>query len=862
MSYRQTPGSNVIFVAKSTDAGKTFPQVAATFPATSQVLARREGNIVVDPYNGNIYTSFRPQEANGHTRAELWFLKSTDGGATWSMTQAYQGPAGTDIGNVFPVLAVDHGGNIHLAFSQCDFNSTTQNSSNCSVYLMSSGDQGSTWLPPVKVNNGIETSYAIMPWIAAGSPGVVDITWYGANITNSTQAADWHLYFSQVTNAMSASPVLSQVQAIPQVVHNEDICLKGGACGGNRDLAEYYQITLDRDGNANIAFTDDVTNNTSGFGHTWFTKQTGGSSAFTPTAPPAAASFGPNVNVAANGGGGGEPNSKVDSHNCIFSAAPGNPDFWKSVNNGTSFLAPVNPVADETGVTGGDEDILTLPRASGARPDILYFADLGISSVHIRKSTDGGATWFAPGTNGTAGEVSISSDRQWLAYDRFPSANDTTLYEMDHELVSEDIRFSASTNDGAWASTSGITNPELLLPPDSTIPNTNPGPAFTFLDPSDNTHKVAGVFTASTVRTNRAQPPFGKLPNVWEAIGAAPATAGAPPGPFTDIPIFKGVQDSPTTPPPPVGSTTFGNNTANDFPTAAIDGAGNIYVAWAMNDARINHFNVWYASSHDHGKSFYGPFQVSSGPGHAVMPWMAAGDAGRLEIVFYQTNGTQDPNTSTTDRWKVMFAQSLNAADREPVFTITQASDHFNHTGAICNLGLLCASGTRNLLDFFQVAIGPDGLANIVYTDDSSGSRHPEFARQTTGPLALTNPVVRTCLPLPDLIASNLTATNNQARQGQKIPLTATIKNQGEATAGASKTGFYLDGKLLGQVTTPQLNVGESFTATFNWNTSNVKKGNHNIQATADSTQVVNESIENNNTSNTITIFIQGNRTK
>src|SRR6266513_3965042 len=83
MSYRQTPGSNVIFVAKSTDAGKTFPQVVATFPANSNVLARREGNLVVDPYSGNIYTSFRPQEANGHTRAELWFLKSTDGGLNW-----------------------------------------------------------------------------------------------------------------------------------------------------------------------------------------------------------------------------------------------------------------------------------------------------------------------------------------------------------------------------------------------------------------------------------------------------------------------------------------------------------------------------------------------------------------------------------------------------------------------------------------------------------------------------------------------------------------------------------------------------------------------------------------------------------
>jgi hypothetical protein len=656
-------------------------------------------------------------------------------------------------------------------------------------------------------------------------------------------------------------------------IHDQDICFNGSGCtdvprqgGGNRDLLEYYTITVDPDGNANIAYPDSLTPDCPAdacINNAWFVKQSSGASAFAPPAAPTAATFGTNVNVAANGGGGAEPNSKVDSHNCIFSAAPGNPDFWRSTNLGASFLAPVNPVADETGLIGGDEDVLPVPQVSGARPDSLYFADLGISSVHIRKSTDGGATWFAPGTGGVAGEVSVSSDRQWLAYDRVPTATDTTVYEMDHELATEVIRFSASTNDGAWTSTIGITNSELFLPPDSTIPNTNPGPAFTFVDPTDNSHKIAGVFTASTIRTNRANPPFGKMPNVWDAIGAAPVSAFAAPGPFTNYPVFKGVQDSPTTPAPPAGATTYGNNAANDFPTTVVDRAGNIYVAWSMNDARINHFNIWYAVSRDHGKTFYGPFQVSSGPGHAVMPWIAAGDAGRLDIVFYQTNGTQDPNTSTTDQWTVKFVQSLNAADREPVFTTVQASDHVNHTGQICNLGLLCASGPRNLLDFFQVAIGPDGLANIVYADDSSGPRHPEFARQTSGPLALNNPVTRTCVALPDLIVSNLTTSNNQARQGQKIPLTATIKNQGEANAGPSYTGLKLDGKnIVAQQSTPAIAANSYTTVTVYWDTSGVKKGNHTIQAIADVTNLVAESDETNNTGAPITIYIQGNQTR
>jgi hypothetical protein len=137
------------------------------------------------------------------------------------------------------------------------------------------------------------------------------------------------------------------------------------------------------------------------------------------------------------------------------------------------------------------------------------------------------------------------------------------------------------------------------------------------------------------------------------------------------------------------------------------------------------------------------------------MPWIAAGDNGRVDVVYYGTNATNpdgtpiDPNIAPgSTHWNTFFVQSLNANAREPVFTISQASDHVMHNGAICNLGLLCllSGGDRSLADFFQVAIGPDGLANISFADNGSISTHVEFARQLGGPLALNNPVAVTCL--------------------------------------------------------------------------------------------------------------------
>ncbi|HET9376453.1 MAG TPA: CARDB domain-containing protein [Chthoniobacterales bacterium] len=121
--------------------------------------------------------------------------------------------------------------------------------------------------------------------------------------------------------------------------------------------------------------------------------------------------------------------------------------------------------------------------------------------------------------------------------------------------------------------------------------------------------------------------------------------------------------------------------------------------------------------------------------------------------------------------------------------------------------------------------------------------------------------VVEITVNAPDLIASRLTASNNQAPQGAKIPITATISNIGQVNAGASKTGFLLDGsKSIGLVDTPPVGAQQSVTATLNWNTAGVPKGNHTIQAIADATQVVTESDETNNKSGAITINIQGNK--
>jgi hypothetical protein len=753
MTYRQAPGVGALFAVKSTDAGMTFGP-----PALVKTANSTEGNLVVDPYNGNLYTTTVPAA----TPTNIQLLKSTDAGATWVETTAYAGAPGSNPARKFTILAIDRGGNLHLVFSRLN-----PAGGGTHAYLSSSTNGGTSWLPAVQIDSGSgNTTTAVMPWVVAGSAGVVNITWLGSAAATPDTPSNWQLFFAQSTNALSGSPIFNQVQVSTNPVHDQSICFNGTGCAGgpgdplqNRDLLEYYTMTVDPNGNAAIAFADSVNGCDAAdcITNAWFIKQTGGTSIYAPPAAPAPATFAANIGV---GSPGAEPSIWVDSFNCIYITAPGQPWVWKSVNKGASFLPPTNPVADEPTLTGGDEDIISLPKQDGShtRPDQLYFSDLGLSTCHIRKSTaevsatDHNPVWFKPGPGGAAGDVSVSSDRQWLAGDQgTPAAGDQTIYHWEHELVTEAMRISSLVNDTAWQFTSGMTDPELVALLSSTLPNTNPGPVFV----NKTTHRVFGLFNGSVPLNNALNPPFGKLLNVWEMDAAPPLNAASPVTDVQNHPVFKGTYDSPNNPPPAVGppvGPNFGTNNANIFPAGDIDSAGNIYVVWSMNNSRTNEFSIWFASSHDNGKTYYGPFWVSSGPltadETAVFPWVAAGDAGRVDIIWYGTTAVGDPNTLTgSPPWKLYFAQTLNGNSREPVFTVVQPNpSNIIHNGQISTGGLL-GSSDRSLLDFMEVAVGPDGLANITFADNAGQATRAEYTRQLTGPVVKTNPTFPSCLP-------------------------------------------------------------------------------------------------------------------
>lgn len=236
-------GTVSMIMAKSFDGGITFPQIRQVTTPLTGVQPGDQGNIEVDPNNGNVYTVFFDQ-----TGLNLYIARSTDGGNTFDLKLVYANTV--SMVNVFPSLAIDTSGNLYIVYSDSH-----------SVFLTTSKDMGATWSLPVRVSNGSGTKSAIGPWITAGSPGAVDITWWGTPaLSNNDTTAQWKVFFAQSLDAFKSIPTFSQTTATG-IMHQGAICTNGTGCAtGTRNLAEYFAPGLSIDGNELIVYSDDYNN--------------------------------------------------------------------------------------------------------------------------------------------------------------------------------------------------------------------------------------------------------------------------------------------------------------------------------------------------------------------------------------------------------------------------------------------------------------------------------------------------------------------------------------------------------------------------------------------------------------------------
>jgi hypothetical protein len=418
-------------------------------------------------------------------------------------------------------------------------------------------------------------------------------------------------------------------------------------------------------------------------------------------------------------------------------------DAWSSTNGGHSYksLPQPNEESSTSGGTtgfapgGGDTDLATAPAKNSAGTYNLYVASLTLGSVTVSLSQDGGHTW----ANDVTSAKVPGDDREWIA------ATGASGYYLSYhaESTGEEIIVNQGqvvNGQPATVQTYDAINPaqtDIYL---GTVEDNQIGNIA--VDPK--TGDVYQVFVGCPPSPTAVES-CAALNTVYMAVGVPSTTGGVTTLSFTDYVIYQS----------PSASTGFDNN----FPAVAVDKAGNAYATWSDDQS------VYLAYSTDHGQKWTAPKKVNHGTATttAIYPWITAGNAGMVDMVYYatpaganyQTCGQTGKYTCDNEPWSVYFSQNRNVLGSG---AWTQAKvTPVVHYGGVCQGGVTCTSNgndNRDLYDDFGVAASPTtGMASITYSDDqyadntgtansgectqaqnnTSSCDHTDYATQTSG---------------------------------------------------------------------------------------------------------------------------------
>ena len=326
------------------------------------------------------------------------------------------------------------------------------------------------------------------------------------------------------------------------------------------------------------------------------------------------------------------------------------------------------------------------PRRTRPHNYNVYVASLTLANIDVATSTDRGKTWSL---NPAAATISGADDREWIAAD---GASKVCLSYHDGP---QNIDVNCSTDAGQTFTqvASAIDTGHIYQAGNNEIGNLA-------IDPK--THDIFQTYSAITTADEVAcAPQLGVSAGTcgYHGVYMAVSTDGGQS--FTDYPVYVNKN----------ATVDYGHQ----FVNVSVDSAGNVYSVYTDDH------HVYYSFSTDHGKTWKGPYRISSPKGTQIFPWSTAGSAGKLDVVYYQTpyykKGTTPDSYPNTAKWTVGFAQNLNALKPGSKWSLSTATPVV-HLGGVCESGAAC-TGNRDLYDDFGVAASPKtGLASIVYSDD------------------------------------------------------------------------------------------------------------------------------------------------
>jgi hypothetical protein len=239
------------FCARSDNGGLTY---GAGVPVYFGECGGIHGHPKVSPSDGSVYVPNHTCSANqGVTVSE-------DNGISWTVRRVIAGNGNNTAANSFPSdsdpsLAIGAMGTVYFGYKNFDG----------TAHMAVSRDHGRTWVRDYDVGatfNVVDTAFVA---VVAGDDDRAAMAFIGTNGIGGSSAQVWHLYIAHTYDRGASYLTTDATPNDP--VQIGTICLAGLGCGSDRNLLDFIDATVDKQGRVLAGYADGClsgcTNNTS-----------------------------------------------------------------------------------------------------------------------------------------------------------------------------------------------------------------------------------------------------------------------------------------------------------------------------------------------------------------------------------------------------------------------------------------------------------------------------------------------------------------------------------------------------------------------------------------------------------------------
>jgi hypothetical protein len=372
--------------------------------------------------------------------------------------------------------------------------------------------------------------------------------------------------------------------------------------------------------------------------------------------------------------------------------------------------------------------------AQGNEPLVAAAPDgtLIISALqHIYRSTDGGATWTKLPGPPEAGQLNLNSDSS-IAFD--PGGR--LYFTFDYPYAGTTAVCTSDDHGDTWtcnpAVVPGGTDRMWVVAPSSSdaYEVTNEGLyQTTFLQSHDGGLTWVPSGFGNALLEPQTGPLFRLCGSRYVIQPLKVFDAGRVEVYVFDPSVPTAVQATKRPSPLPLPNALVGA-------TLTLDGQKLWVVSEAPNASGGR--AVVLANSSDEGATWTSlPPIPQTATGTATFTWVAAGSPGHVGVLYYDTPTNGDPTTLAGATWSVKWAETSNATDVTPTWTVTTLEENV-HVGPIC-AAANCSGTNRFAGDFIHAIFDSHDVAHLSWMKQENGTgpisiryqKIPEGPKQT-----------------------------------------------------------------------------------------------------------------------------------